>query len=227
MKAHHHTELLAGLPERVVAAVVVVRKRRGEVGNHGATQARGVRDAQFLDGEFHVPQQWHHCHAEMPRRRLRAKLRKPAVVGTRASPLQIRRDVFGGQAQSRAEGRRVHLGDAVDEYHLTRDPVGIEHADALAVIPGAGELLLDARAPLVVDFLDQEGFFGGLDALGLQRVGNIENLAQRRIDVIAVHVARQAGVAIGGDDDVAVHEPELLHFAPLLAREWWGQVNHR
>jgi O-acetylhomoserine/O-acetylserine sulfhydrylase-like pyridoxal-dependent enzyme len=52
-------------------------------------------------------------------------------VGARTGPLQVRHDVLGGQAQAGAEGRRVHLGDAVDEDHLARDAVGIEHADDL------------------------------------------------------------------------------------------------
>ena len=118
-------------------------------------------------------------------------------MGARTGPLQVGDHILGGQAQARAEGRRVHLGHAVNEDHLAGDAVGIEHADALFVIPCAGELLLDARAPLVVDLLDKEGFFRGFYALRLDGIGEIECLTERGIDVIAVHMPGKTRVAIG------------------------------
>ena len=40
-------------------------------------------------------------------------------------------DALGRQREARAEGRHVHLGDAVGKDHLARDAVGVEHLDAL------------------------------------------------------------------------------------------------
>ena len=205
VEADHDAERLAGFPERVVTAVVVVRERPRHVRDHRAAQAARVNAAHLAHGLLHVPQQRYRRDAEVPRRILRAQLGEPAVVGARAGPLQLGHDVLGRQAQAGTEGRRVHLGDAVGEDDLPGDAVAVEHADALGVVPGAGELLLDALAPLVVDFLDQEGLLGRLDLLHLQRVRVVEGLAVLRIEVIAIALARQAGVAVGGNDDVAVH----------------------
>ena len=77
-------------------------------------------------------------------------------MGACARPLQLGIDVLGGKGEPGTEGRHVHLGDAIGKDDLTGDAVAIEHLHALVVVPGAGERLLPALAPLHVDVCDQK-----------------------------------------------------------------------
>jgi len=163
----------------------------------------------------------------MTRRCLRAQFRQPAVVRPRAGPLQFRHDILGGQAEPGTEGRRIHLGNAVAENHLSRDAVTIEHADTLGMIPGAGELLFDAAAPLIIDFLDQETLFRGLDLGNLHRQCLIEDLAILRIEITAVPVAGQSGMAIGRNNDVTIHDDVLLPASADARRHGVGICSYR
>ena len=110
----------------------------------------------------------------------------------------------GAGRQPGTEGRRLHPGDGVGvgEHHLAGDAVGVELLVALLGVEGAAEALLVVALPVhdVVVIELQRLFTVGV-ALGEEVVERAQVLG---VEVRPVLLARQPGVAVGRDDQVAL-----------------------
>ena len=67
----------------------------------------------------------------------------------------------------------------------------------LFVIPSAGQLLLDGRTPLVVDFLDEELLLGLVHHLDLDIHRHVDEVVVLAIDVRLVLRNGQTSVTVG------------------------------
>ena len=115
----------------------------------------------------------------------------------RACPLEFRHRVFRRQSQTCTEGGCVLLGDAIGENDFCRNTILRQHLVTLFVIPSAGQLLLDGRTPLVVDFLDEELLLGLVHHLNLNIHRHVDEVVVLAIDVRLVLRNGQTSVTVG------------------------------
>ena len=201
----HHLELLADAPQRLVLRVVVGILPRHHVRQHDAAQPVRARPAHLLHRLVHAPVRGDRGEPEAPQRALGNELRHPAIVRARAGPLQLRHHADGLQPEVAAEGRRVRLGQPVDEQDLGRDTVGIEDLVAPIAVPGAGQAVGLVLAPADRLLAHLEHLAGLLQRGHARGVLHVELGAVLRIEVVAVDLRARPGVAVGGNDEVAVH----------------------
>ena len=132
-----------------------------------------------------------------------AEVGEPAVVGP--GPGLDRGGVdAGARSQARAEGRAGQAAGPEDvgvgEQHLGRHPLLVEDGVAHVGVVAGPHLVV---AGLLVPLLDE----GGVDhppGLQLGLVG-VEPLAELGIQVLAVHLGRWTGVAVGRHDEIVRH----------------------
>ncbi len=201
MEVDRHVQLFADIPERLVARVVIGWMIAPHHRNHDRAQPVLLRPANLRDGLVDVVERQHQRDAAAALGRHLAELRQPAVMRPRPRPLQRRVDAARRQAEARAEGRGVHLRDAVGKDHLAGDPIAVEHLDPLVVIPGAGELGIAPASPRLVDLLHEEHLLGLARVGDLDRQRRIEGFAELRIEILAIALGRQPGMTVRGDDE--------------------------
>ena len=155
----------------------------------------------------------HQRDAAVAFRAAAAHLGQEAVVGPRPGEGQLGVGDGSGREPG-AEGRRGHARDGVGvgEHDLGGHAVGVELLVALVDVPGAAQALLVVGLPphdvvvIHLQLLVAVGVALGQVLVELTVVG--------RVEVGPVALAGQAGMGVGGDDQVAVAH----RFAPSTER---------
>ena len=196
--------LLARSPHRIVLRVVVgvpiPHQRRDE----NPLEPVVVRPLHLFHCEVDVVEHGHDRESDATCGLHLTKLGDPAVVGARAGPLQFGLDAPRFQPESGAERRCVALRDPVGKEHLRDDAVIVDDLVSKVGIPSGRKLRFVARAPLVVEILDQEVLFTFGSHLGFRGDVNVELRAVLRVEVVPVLFGQEPGVAVRRDDHVAV-----------------------
>jgi len=200
-----HVEVLADFPHRVVLGVVVGVVAAPPRRKDDSPQSVFVCPADALDRAVDVPEHRDAGESDSAFGCGLGELRHPAVVRDAAGPLEVGGRALGPHRETRAERRCVHLGDAVREQHLGCDAVCVEDFVARFGVPCTREFVLVALAPFAVDVGDEETLRGFLGDLDLDGQRDVEHLAKFGIDVVAVFGCVRARMAIGRNDEVAIH----------------------
>ena len=202
---HGHRELLADGPEGIVFRVVIGLEAPPHGREQDALEPVLARFPRLLHGELDVPVDGDAGEPDAPLGRRLCELGAETVVGIAAGPHQLAVRAIGPHREAGAEGRRVHLGHAVREEHFGGDPVVVDDLVAGDRVPRARELVVAAAPPFFVDLGDEEVVAHALCGIDLDRERRVEGGAVFRVDVGAVVGGAQSDVAIGRDDEVAVH----------------------
>ncbi|MNL18707.1 hypothetical protein D3C87_1398640 [compost metagenome] len=126
-------------------------------------------------------------------------------MGASAGPLQVGILQDRPQADVRAEGRRVPLGDAIGIEDLGGDAVLIENARADGGVPGAFHAFAGGGAPLVVEIVEQEVLFVLLTRSDFLGDAHVEFGAILRIEILAILLRRQTGMTIRRNYQIPIH----------------------
>ncbi len=145
MEMDRHVEVLADRPEGVVFRVVVAGKAVPHRRQQHARESVLPRLMGLGDGEVHVPVDGDAGETDAAFRRGLDELREEAVVRVTARPHEFAVRAVGAHGEARAEGRGVHLGDAVGKEDFGDDAVVVEHLVAGRRIPRALQLLIPCR----------------------------------------------------------------------------------
>ena len=164
-----------------------------------------ARPVHLLHRQVDAPEGRDQRQAEAAVGRLGDELRHPAVVRAGARPLQLGVRAHGREREVAAEGRGVLLGEAVHEEDLGRDAVGVEHFVAPAAVPRAGEPVALALCPLEALLAHLEHLARLLEHGQACLVLHVELVAVLGVEVVPIDLGPRAGVAVRGDDEIAIH----------------------
>ena len=205
VEVDRHLEILAGCPEGVVLRVVIGR----EVSPHGRKQHAGEPVSpgllRLLDCEIHVPVDGNAGESDAAFRRCLDELGHEAIVRVASRPHQLAVRARRVHAEAGAERWCIDLGHAVWEEHFGDDAIVVEDLVARGRVPCPGQFGVVTLAPLLVDFGDEEVVAHALGRLYLNGKRGVEGAVVLRVDVGAVIRGVQSGVAVRGDDEIAIH----------------------
>ncbi len=162
------------------------------------------------DRALDVVEDRHDRDPDPPLRRFGAEVGEPAVVGLRARHRVLGRHP-GSAAEARSEGRRrdlpgpEHVG--VGEQHLGRHTLGVEDLVAVVGVVRGEQAFIAARGLLPLG--DELGVvargLGSLEQGEHRRLMLVERLPVLGVEVLPVAGRGRPGVAVGGDDEIALH----------------------